>query len=81
MGTQSEMRDHPVVMAELARERQWPISFDEGRDLAAEVKATKFVECSAETRKGVKNVFEEAILTALEPPPGRRQKKKCCSLY
>jgi cell division control protein 42 len=36
--------------------------------LACELKAVKYVKCSAHTQRGVKNVFGETILATLEPP-------------
>ncbi|XP_065916153.1 uncharacterized protein [Dysidea avara] len=45
-----------------------PITVEMAETLAREIGAVKYVECSALTQKGVKNVFDEAILAALEPP-------------
>jgi len=62
----------------LAKNKQKPVSFDVGEKLAKELKAVKYVECSALTQKGLKNVFDEAILAALEPPV--QEKKRKCSI-
>ena len=40
----------------------------------------KYVECSALTQEGLKNVFDEAIVAALEPPSTKKNKKKCVVL-
>ncbi|KAI4824209.1 hypothetical protein KUCAC02_012738 [Chaenocephalus aceratus] len=41
--------------------------------------AVKYVECSALTQRGLKNVFDEAILAALEPPETQRKRNAVCS--
>lgn len=50
-----------------------------GDKLAKELGAVKFVECSALTQKGLKNVFDEAIIAALDPP-AQKKAKKCLLL-
>ena len=50
----------------------------EGDALATKIKAVKYVECSAMTREGLKDVFDEAILAALYPPVPVKKDK--CSL-
>lgn len=68
------------MIEKLAKQKQRPISFDSGERLAKELGAVKYVECSALTQKGLKNVFDEAIVAALEPPQTKKAKKPCCIL-
>nr|CAD7407993.1 unnamed protein product [Timema cristinae] len=75
VGTQIDLRDDAATIEKLAKNKQKPITFEQGEKLAKELKAVKYVECSALTQKGLKNVFDEAILAALEPPePVKRRK-------
>lgn len=79
VGTQIDLRDDPASIEKLAKNKQKPISQQQGEKLAAELGAVKYVECSALRQKGLKNVFDEAILAALDPPKDVR-KKKCMLL-
>ncbi|TMS40227.1 hypothetical protein L596_006629 [Steinernema carpocapsae] len=78
VGTQIDLREDPSMQEKLAKNKQKPISFEVGEKLAKELKAVKYVECSALTQKGLKNVFDEAILAALEPPT--QEKKRRCEI-
>jgi GTPase SAR1 family protein len=59
VGTQIDRRDDSQVIEKLARQKQRPITNDQGERLARELGAIKYVECSALTQKGLKNVFDE----------------------
>lgn len=65
VGTQIDLRDDPQVMEKLQRQKQRPVASEMGERLARELGAVKYVECSALTQKGLKNVFDEVSLIAL----------------
>ncbi|KAJ3050621.1 Rho GTPase [Rhizophlyctis rosea] len=75
VGTQNDLRDDATAIEKLAKNRQKPVTSESGERLAKELGAVKYLECSALTQKGLKNVFDEAIIAALEPPPSKKQKK------
>lgn len=50
VGTQIDLRDDPSYIEKLAKNKQRPISFELGEKLAKELKAVKYVECSALTQ-------------------------------
>lgn len=82
VGTKMDLRTNPEVIAKLAAENQKPVSALEGQQLAKDLDAAKYLECSALTQQGLKAVFDEAIKTALaarEKPKGKGGKdgKKC----
>ncbi|MBN3271593.1 CDC42 protein, partial [Polyodon spathula] len=79
VGTQIDLRDDPSTIEKLAKNKQKPITPETAEKLARDLKAVKYVECSALTQKGLKNVFDEAILAALEPPEPKK-KRKCVLL-
>ena len=59
VGTQVDLRDDPQVIEKLQRQKQRPVTAEHGERLARELGAVKYVECSALTQKGLKNVFDE----------------------
>ena len=59
VGTQIDLRDDPQVLEKLSRSKQRPVTSEQGERLARELGAIKYVECSALTQKGLKNVFDE----------------------
>ncbi|KAJ7921705.1 small GTPase Cdc42 [Mycena leptocephala] len=65
VATQIDRRDGSET---LAREKQRAVTTEEGERLAMELGAAKYVECSALTKKGLKNVFDEAIRATLKWP-------------
>eukprot|EP01134_Creolimax_fragrantissima_P008302 CFRG8302T1 len=75
VGTQVDLRDDPQSIAKLQKSKQKPIQYEQAERMAKDLKAVKYVECSALTQKGLKNVFDEAILSALQPPESSKRKR------
>ena len=65
VGTQIDLRDDPQVIEKLTRQKQRPILSEQGERLARELGAVKYVECSALTQKGLKNVFDEVSIPSI----------------
>jgi len=64
---QTDLRDDATTLEKLSRVKMKPVTFEMGESLARELKAVKYVECSALTQKGLKDVFDQALIAALEP--------------
>ena len=50
VGTQIDLRDDAATVEKLAKNKQKPITQDAGEKLARELRAVKYVECSALTQ-------------------------------
>lgn len=50
VGTQIDLRDESGTLEKLAKNKQKPITMEQGEKLAKELKAVKYVECSALTQ-------------------------------
>jgi len=75
VGTKLDLRDDQATVDKLRERRMAPISFQAGVAMQRDIGAVKYLECSALSQKGLKNVFDEAIRAVLHPPP-RQPKKK-----
>lgn len=83
IGTKTDLRDDPKEVAKLRERREGPISYSMGLALVKQVDAFKYLECSARTHKGLKQVFDEAIRAVLNPYPHeklRKRHRKRCSI-
>nr|POE79645.1 cell division control protein 42 like [Quercus suber] len=76
VGTQTDLRDDPQVRDKLAKQKMQPVRKEDGERMAKELGAVKYVECSALTQFKLKDVFDEAIVAALEPPVTKKPKRK-----
>jgi cell division control protein 42 len=78
VGTQLDLRDDPQQLEKMSKNKQKPVQTQDGDKMAKELKAVKYLECSALTQKNLKSVFDEAILAALNPSTD--EKKRRCTL-
>lgn len=76
VGTKTDLRNDAKTLKELESKRQSPITKQQGEQLCAELKLIKYLECSALTRDGINEVFNEAIRIVLSTRAAG-QKKKC----
>lgn len=85
VGTKLDMRDDPQAIDDLSNKGQQPITYQQGVQMAKEVGAIKYIECSAKSRRGLKNAFDEAMRAVINPPPKAKEEKskgrKCCSIF
>ncbi len=78
VGTKIDLRGNADEVERLAKKKERPISYEQGLKVSKELKAAKYVECSSLNQQGIRDVFDEAILTVLNKPKSRSP--KCCVL-
>ena len=67
VATKADLRDDSKAIQRLAERNLQPISFEEGNKLAKEIKATKYLECSAKSLQGVRALFDETVRATFTP--------------
>lgn len=83
VGNKKDLRNDPATRAELERQKQSPVRYEEGRAMAERIGAAAYVECSARTKEGIREVFETATREALKKSrksKGKKGMKKCSIL-
>ncbi|KAK3566199.1 hypothetical protein QTP86_028908, partial [Hemibagrus guttatus] len=78
VGNKKDLRNDDHTRRELAKMKQEPVKAEEGRDMANRINAAGYLECSAKTKDGVREVFEMATRAALQAK--KRGKKNACTL-
>ena len=77
VGTKLDLREDKE---HVEREGSQYVSQREGLEMAKNVNAVKYMECSALTQYGVKEVFEEAMRVALKKKTEQVQQRKKCTV-
>ena len=75
MGNKKDLRYDKEVHAELSTRNQKPVSSDEAQNLALKIKAFAYLECSAKTREGVVEIFENAARASMSSRKKVHQRK------
>ena len=78
VGTKKDLRDDEATLQYLREKNLSAITFEQGVSMSKEISAVKYLECSALTQRGLKNVFDEAIRAVLCPPTTKKKKKSKC---
>ena len=76
-GTKLDLREDKETVEKLKENRLSPISYSQGLQMCKDINAVKYLECSALTQKGLKQVFDEAIRAVLCPRKITTKKKNC----
>ncbi|CAF1116042.1 unnamed protein product [Adineta steineri] len=68
-----DLRTDPHVIARLKQEGEKPVTTDIGGQLAIQIKADAYMECSAKTREGIQDLFVHAARLSLK----KRSRREC----
>ncbi|GAT28250.1 RacA [Aspergillus luchuensis] len=78
VGTKLDLRDDRGTIDALRQRKMEPVSYEQALAVAKEIRAHKYLECSALTQRNLKSVFDEAIRAVLNPRPAAKPKNKKC---
>ena len=81
VGTKLDLRADPSSVQNLQDKKLVPVTTAQGEKLCKEIKAVKYLECSALSRQGLNEIFQEAIKVVLSRQSStRRRKQGGCTL-
>lgn len=80
VGNKVDLRSDPTTISELAKMKQIPVTYEQGLSMAEKIGAFKYLECSAKTKEGVRQVFETATRAALQVKRAKASKSFCSIL-
>ena len=84
VGNKKDLRNEDITKRELARMKQPTVESKKGSRTCEKINGYAYLECSAKTREGVRDVFETAAKAALETKPSeprpRHRLNKCALL-
>ncbi|BAO42116.1 GTP-binding protein Rho1 [Kluyveromyces marxianus] len=86
VGCKADLRNDPQVVEELRAQGLEPVSQAQAQEVADQIGAVDYIECSAKTGYGVREVFEAATRASLvgkqgkSKPKTKSSKKKKCTV-
>merc|ERR1712228_344655 len=80
VGTKSDLRNDQSMIQSLGSKGITMVTTDSAGARADEIGSVKYLECSALTQEGLKNVFDEAIRAAMSRPKAGGGKSGGCTL-
>jgi len=75
-----DLRYDQKTIEELHKTSQKPVTPEQAEDVRKKIGAAKYLECSAKTNEGVREVFEHATRSALTTRKTKSKKVKCLIL-
>jgi len=72
VGCKKDLRRDPQTIDNLRKQNQRPVAPEQGQAVAQKVGARMYLECSARTGEGVREVFQHATRAALLKPKRKR---------
>ena len=80
VGTKSDLRASEHAASQLAAQGLSMVSREAALERAKEIGAVAYMECSAFTQEGLKNLFDEAIRAAIRKQAPKHTQRKCTIL-
>ncbi|KAI9829053.1 MAG: GTP-binding protein Rho1 [Thelocarpon impressellum] len=80
VGCKKDLRYDQKTIEELHKTSQKPVTPEQGEEVRKKIGAYKYLECSAKTNEGVREVFEHATRAALLTKKDGKSRKKCLLL-
>ncbi|AET41059.1 Rho family small GTPase Ecym_7212 [Eremothecium cymbalariae DBVPG len=75
VGCKADLRNDPQVIEQLRQQGQQPVSQAQAQEVADQIGAVEYIECSAKTGFGVREVFEAATRASLMGKQGKSKAK------
>jgi len=79
VANKKDLRNDQTTIDELAKLKLTPVKPEEGRSVSERIGAAAYVECSARTKEGIREVFEVATRNALKTK--KKPRKRRCKIF